>query len=33
VYERTCRKTERCIDDIDVAEVVSAVHRRMAARG
>jgi len=33
VYERTCRKTERCIDDIDVAEVMSAVHRRMAARG
>jgi lipopolysaccharide heptosyltransferase I len=33
VYERTCRKTERCIDDIDVAEVMSAVQRRMGARG
>ena len=33
VYERTCRKTERCIDDIGVAEVMSAVHRRVAARG
>ena len=33
VYERTCRKTERCIDDIEVAEVLSAVHRRMASRG
>jgi len=33
VYERTCRKTERCIDDISVAEVMSAVHRRIAARG
>ena len=33
LYERTCRKTERCIDDIGVAEVMSAVHRRIAARG
>jgi lipopolysaccharide heptosyltransferase I len=33
VYERTCRKSERCIDDIAVAEVLSAVHRRMASRG
>jgi len=33
VYERKCRKTERCIDDIGVAEVMSAVHRRIAARG
>jgi heptosyltransferase-1 len=33
VYERTCRKTERCIDDITVAEVMSAVHRRVAAGG
>jgi ADP-heptose:LPS heptosyltransferase len=32
VYERTCRKTERCIDDIEVAEVMTAVHRRMASR-
>jgi ADP-heptose:LPS heptosyltransferase len=33
LYERKCRKTERCIDDISVAEVMSAVHRRVAARG
>ena len=33
LYERKCRKTERCIDDIGVAEVMSAVHRRIAARG
>ncbi|PYR79422.1 MAG: hypothetical protein DMF87_11280 [Acidobacteria bacterium] len=33
VYERTCKKAERCIDDISVAEVMSAVHRRVAARG
>jgi heptosyltransferase I len=33
VYERKCKKTERCIDDISVAEVMSAVHRRVAARG
>jgi len=31
VYERTCRKTERCIDDISVAEVITAVQRRVAA--
>jgi lipopolysaccharide heptosyltransferase I len=31
VYERKCRKTERCIDDISVAEVISAVQRRVAA--
>jgi lipopolysaccharide heptosyltransferase I len=31
VYERKCRKTERCIDDITVAEVISAVQRRIAA--
>jgi ADP-heptose:LPS heptosyltransferase len=31
VYERTCKKTERCIDDITVAEVISAVQRRVAA--
>ena len=30
VYERKCRKTERCIDDISVAEVISAVQRRVA---
>jgi len=32
LYERKCRKTERCIDDIGVAEVMSAVHRRIAVR-
>jgi len=32
-YQRTCRKAERCIDDIAVAEVMSAVHRRMSERG
>jgi lipopolysaccharide heptosyltransferase I len=31
VYERRCRKTERCIDDISVAEVITAVQRRVAA--
>jgi ADP-heptose:LPS heptosyltransferase len=31
VYERKCRKTERCIDDISVADVISAVQRRIAA--
>jgi heptosyltransferase-1 len=30
-YERTCRKMERCIDDISVDEVISAVQRRLAA--
>jgi len=33
VYERHCKMPERCIDDIGVAEVMSAVHRRMVARG
>ena len=31
-YERACRKAERCIDDIGVAEVMNAVHRRLGAR-
>jgi lipopolysaccharide heptosyltransferase I len=31
VYERTCRKAERCIDDISVDDVVAAVQRRLAA--
>jgi heptosyltransferase-1 len=31
VYERKCRKRERCIDDISVADVISAVQRRVAA--
>lgn len=33
VYERRCKKPERCIDDISIAEVMSAVHRRLAVRG
>ena len=33
VYERRCKKLERCIDDISIPEVMSAVHRRMAVRG
>ena len=33
VYERKCKKHERCIDDISVAEVMSAIHRRAGARG
>jgi heptosyltransferase-1 len=33
VYERTCKRAERCIDDISVAEVMNAVHRRVASRG
>ena len=32
-YQRRCRKSMRCIDDISIAEVMSAVHRRMDARG
>jgi heptosyltransferase-1 len=31
LYERTCRKPERCIDDISVAEVMSAVQRRVSS--
>jgi len=33
VYERRCKVKERCIDDISVAEVMSAVHRRASVRG
>lgn len=33
VYERQCRKPERCIDDISIEEVMAAVHRRMSTRG
>jgi heptosyltransferase-1 len=33
VYERQCKKPQRCIDDISVAEVMSAVHRRASVRG
>jgi len=31
-YERRCRRTQPCIDDISVDEVIAAVDRRMAAR-
>jgi lipopolysaccharide heptosyltransferase I len=31
-YERRCRRSEPCIDDISVDEVVAAVERRVAAR-
>ena len=33
VYERRCKKAQRCIDDISVAEVMSAVRRRASVRG
>lgn len=33
VYRRQCKKPERCIDDISIAEVMSAVHTRMGVRG
>jgi heptosyltransferase-1 len=33
VYERRCKKAERCIDDIGIEEVMSAVRRRLEARG
>ena len=33
VYERRCKKAQRCIDDIGIAEVMSAIHRRAGARG
>ena len=33
LYQRQCRKPERCIDDISIAEVMSAVHTRMGVRG
>jgi ADP-heptose:LPS heptosyltransferase len=32
VYERRCKRPQRCIDDISVAEVMSAVHRRAGVR-
>ena len=31
-YERRCRRTQPCIDDISVDEVLAAVERRVAAR-
>jgi heptosyltransferase-1 len=31
-YERRCRRTERCIDEIGLDEVLAAVERRVAAR-
>ncbi len=33
LYERRCRRAEPCIDDISVAEVVSAVRRRVGVHG
>jgi heptosyltransferase-1 len=33
VYQRRCRKANRCIDDIGVAEVMTAVRRRMDVCG
>jgi heptosyltransferase-1 len=33
VYERKCKRPDRCIDTIGVAEVMSAVQRRVASRG
>ena len=33
VYERQCKKSERCIDDISIADVMSAVQTRMGVRG
>jgi lipopolysaccharide heptosyltransferase I len=33
VYERQCRRTERCIDDIGVDEVLAAVRRRLGGQG
>jgi lipopolysaccharide heptosyltransferase I len=32
-YARRCHRATRCIDDISVAEVLTAVERRVAARG
>ena len=31
VYERKCKMRERCIDTIEIGEVLGAVHRRVAA--
>lgn len=33
VYERQCRRRQPCIDDIAIEEVMSAVDRRLVARG
>jgi heptosyltransferase-1 len=33
VYERRCRRAERCIDDITTAEVIAASERRIAVHG
>jgi ADP-heptose:LPS heptosyltransferase len=33
VYERRCRRTTPCIDDISVDDVLDAIDRRMAAHG
>lgn len=32
VYERRCKMAARCIDTIEIGEVLSAVHRRVAAQ-
>ena len=32
-YERQCRRSHRCIDDIGVDDVVNAIRRRLAAHG
>jgi heptosyltransferase-1 len=31
-YERQCRRSQPCIDDISVDEVIAAIERRVAAR-
>jgi heptosyltransferase I len=33
VYERRCRRTVPCIDDISVGEVIAAVHQRLKLHG
>ena len=32
-YERQCRRTDRCIDDIGIGDVVEAIGRRMGVHG
>jgi heptosyltransferase-1 len=33
LYERQCRRDSRCIDDIDVDEVIDGVRRRLGIHG
>jgi ADP-heptose:LPS heptosyltransferase len=33
LYERQCRRANRCIDDIAVSDVVAAIRRRVGAGG